>query len=204
MKIVESLIFNPKTKIFSIEDFDEDNIEETKIIPLNDEIINYEEGHFLVKAIQVKQDKSIVECYMDLSLPERINDYAFFIKDQKIIFDYPYKFEGEIICAVPSELFGGYELYYSKINPEIGIKILKDGISKSKNKSVIAEDLAYILRDENRVAEAIKYFQISINENPSTEFIFYEIIQLYEKINDQKMIDYYSLEKEKYLNKINN
>ncbi len=61
---------------------------------------------------------------------ERINDYAYFIQDNRIFKVYSHECEGDIISAVPIAGYGNYELFYSKIYPEIGINILKEGFNK--------------------------------------------------------------------------
>ena len=87
-----------------------------------------------------------------------------------------------IIPSIASECFGDYELYYSKENSQIGIDILKSGLTIATNKNVVAEDLGYILRDEGRIEEAIEAFKISEENGPSSEYTFWELAGLYEQL----------------------
>ena len=87
-----------------------------------------------------------------------------------------------IIPSIASECFGDYELYYSKENSQIGIDILKSGLTIATNKNVVAEDLGYILRDEGRIEEAIEAFKISEENGPSSEYTFWELAGLYEEL----------------------
>ena len=66
--------------------------------------------------------------------------------------------------------------------PDIGIEILKQGLVASPHKTYIAEDLGYILRDEIRFAEAAEMFQIAVDAEPSSYFIYGELAGCYEEI----------------------
>lgn len=56
---------------------------------------------------------------------------------------------------------------------------------KSDLKTVIAEDLGYIYRDENRVEEAIDSFMTSEKTNPTSEYIYQELAQLYGQLDNK-------------------
>ncbi len=89
-----------------------------------------------------------------------------------------------MIPAVAIESFGVYELFYSHIDPEVGLTVLRTGLQAAESKAPIAEDLGYILRDEGRKEEAIEAFSIAIEEGPSCEYIPMERAALYEAIGD--------------------
>jgi tetratricopeptide (TPR) repeat protein len=180
-------IFSDKnsTKIFYITNSNSDNIIDWTIEPTDLELIPNEEGYFIVAAKQVYADKTI-DCFIDMTTIERITDHVFRLVDGKIIgelfYEYSRKHQNSIIPAIASDCFGIYELYYAKENPQVGIDILRNGLTKSLTKNVIAEDLGYILRDENRINEAIEAFLISEQNVPSSEYIYLELSQLYGQI----------------------
>ena len=67
-------------------------------------------------------------------------------------------------------------------NPQIGIDVLKDGLAKATNKNIVAEDLGYILRDENRIEEAIEAFKICEANIPTNASVYYELSELYKEL----------------------
>lgn len=141
-------------------------------------------GFYILGATNVLADHQIRRCYMDISLPERINDYAYFFERDELRYDRTRNFEGEIIPAIAINCFGFYELFYSKTLPEIGIEVLKRGLAASKRKHVIAQDLGYIFRDEGRYREAAEMFQLAVDEEVSSYFVYDELAQAYGKIGD--------------------
>lgn len=184
-------IFNDKhTKIFKVVNSDVDDEIDMEIETTDLELIPYDDdGYYIVRAIEISGEKN-TECFIDMNTPERVTDIAIkkgFLGAIKI----SYMYESEIIPSVASDCFGLYELYYSKSNPELGIQILKDGLSKAINKNIVAEDLGYILRDEGRIQEAIEAFKISEDFGPSTEYTFLELSHLYEKLGDIDKRDHY-------------
>jgi tetratricopeptide (TPR) repeat protein len=180
-------IFSEKSliKIFVITDSNDDNILNWTIKETQLELIPDYEGHFIVAAKQVFEDKT-VDCYIDMTATERITDFVIRLESNKAVgelfYDYSKKNKNSIIPAIASDCFGIYELYYSKENPDAGIDILKEGLTKSLVKSAIAEDLGYILRDENRTDEAIEAFLISVANGPSSIYIYDELAQLYRQL----------------------
>ena len=149
---------------------------------------NVLDGYFIIKAIWIKENGELQDCYLDLTMPERISEEVFLLRDNEIIRQPNYK-TGEVVPAVAIEGFGVYELFYSRINPEIGIQVLREGLKNAGQKVPIAEDLAYILRDEDRHSEAIEAFTIVIENEDSqygmpNEFTFSERARLYEILGD--------------------
>lgn len=193
MELYEILASNPNCKIFPVLDAGEDGFVNCDIEISNDEIVDFKEDieYFIIKAFYIKADGTIQECYMDLDLPERIGEQIIFLNNNEIEIKYSYELDGEIISAVPINYFGNYELFYSKTKPEIGINILKDGLKTHPNNNYIAEDLGYILRDEERLEEAAKAFQISADNEPTSHFIYSELADCYKNIGQSDLGDKY-------------
>jgi len=196
-------IFSDKNsaKIFNITSSDSDKIIDWTIEPTDLKLIPDEEGYFIVAAKQVYADKT-VDCFIDMTTTERITDHVFRLVDGKIIcepfYDYSRNNQNSIIPAIASDCFGIYELYYAKENPQAGIDILRSGLEKSTSKNVIAEDLGYIFRDENRIEEAIDAFLISEQYGPSSQYIYLELSQLYGQLGQlDKQLKYEQRYKEK-------
>jgi uncharacterized protein HemY len=154
-------------------------------------VLSDEDGFFVVKAKNILPDRTICECYIDVSLPERVSDHAYRIRNESLDVGYHHEFEGELVCAVPITSFGAYELFYSRTRPEIGIEILKSGLKSSPHKAAIAEDLGYILRDESRFREAAEAFEIAVQEGPSSYFIYGELANCYDELGNKNLADKY-------------
>ena len=184
-----------KTKVFVVTDQNDENELNWTIEPTNFHLLPEEENYYFVKAKQVSTNKT-TDCFIGIMTPERIAEIIIkrnIIRQTKVESIYDQK--QTIIPAVASECYGNYELFYAKENPQIGIDILKDGLTKSTNKNVVSEDLGYILRDEKRTEEAIEAFKISEEFGPSSEYTFWELSELYREIgNTEKHIEY----KQKY------
>lgn len=160
---------------------DEDELNWT-IEPTDFDLLPKEENIYYVKAYQVSADNTS-DCYICIMTPERIAETV--VKREsngQTIAESIYDQEQTIIPAIASDCLGDYELFYSKENPQIGIDVLKDGLEKAINKNVVAEDLGYILRDEERIEEAIEAFKISERDGPSSEYIYLELSRLYRGI----------------------
>ncbi len=171
MRFYKALKKYTYSKIFSVTNTDDEDCNSWDIEALNEDVLPEGEGFYILKAKNVVSREKIVDCYIDMVMDERINDYAYFIRDGHIIQVYSHECEGDVISAVPIDGYGNYELFYSKTYPELGINILKQGFNDFKS-AYIAEDLAYILRDEGLNKEAIEYFQYSVDNEPSSHFIY--------------------------------
>ncbi|MCG6146561.1 MULTISPECIES: tetratricopeptide repeat protein [Leptospira] len=144
------------------------------------------EGLYLVPGYKIDKNKNIEYVYLSISTPERIIDDVFYKSLLSIKKKYISNFKKvDIIPRLASLCFGSYELYYSKNDPQVGINILTEAMHYS-NSPIIAEDLGYILRDEKRFIEAISAFEKSIINTPSSEFIYYELSELYKENGDLK------------------
>ena len=179
MKLIQAFVDCPETSIFRVIGSEDSDYSNWEVEPLNLDILMEEEGFYIVKAKNILPDGKVQDCYLDISLLERINDLVYFFDGTNLRVDYSFNFNGDIICAVPIDCFGVYELFYSKIDPSVGIDILKVGLTNSNRKSAIAEDLGYIFRDEKQYDEAAKMFQISVDEGPSSYFLYGELAACY-------------------------
>ena len=191
MKLFDAITQFPQISIFGrIEglenDEDGDGIDSWYVEPIDAPVLLESEisDFFVVKAKQVLPNRTSRDCYMDICLPERINDYAYFLHGHEIEFRYTHECDGDVICTVPIDCFGVYELFYSRIAPDLGIDVLRKGLALSQNKQHIAQDLGYILRDERRFAEAAKAFQLAVDVGPSSYFIYGELASCYDEIGD--------------------
>jgi len=139
----------------------------------------------LVRALHLG-NRSARAYYMDLSLPERINDYTYILDGEELqqIPTYRIEPEGAVIPALACEVFGEYTLYYSRPDPAVGIGVLRQGLTHATYKTTIAEDLGYICRDEGLVHDAIEAFSIAIEEGPSTYFTLLERAALRAQVGD--------------------
>jgi len=179
---LKDIFIDKSTKVFVVTNQESENELEWIIEPTSFELIPEEEQIYFVVAKLISPTKTI-ECYIGIVTPERIAD-AIIKQDEfghTIIEDLA-KQDGTVIPLVASECYGDYELYYSKENPQIGIDILKAGLNKAKNINVVAQDLGYVLRDENRIEEAIEAFKISEGFGPTSEYVYLELSRLYKEL----------------------
>ena len=167
------------TNVFIVTEQDDDNELNWTIEATDFELIPEEENYYFVKAFEISENEK-TDCYIGIMTPERIAEIV--IKqgsNGQTKVESIYDQEKTIIPSIASECFGDYELFYSKENPQIGIDILKSGLTIATNKNVVAEDLGYILRDEGRIDEAVEAFKISEENGPSSEYTFWELAELY-------------------------
>jgi len=90
-----------------------------------------------------------------------------------------------VIPAIGIENFGVYKLYYAKENPSAGIEVLKKGMEEARERKFLADDLAYLLRDEKRFEEAIEAFTVVLTEKPEphvTHMLYQERSRMYAAI----------------------
>ena len=170
------------TNVFIVTEQDDDNELNWTIEATDFELIPEEENYYFVKAFEISENEK-TDCYIGIMTPERIAEIV--IKqgsNGQTKVESIYDQVKSIIPSIASECFGDYELYYSKENSQIGIDILKSGLTIATNKNVVAEDLGYILRDEGRIEEAIEAFKISEENGPSSEYTFLELAGLYEQL----------------------
>lgn len=190
MKLREALFQQKDVPIYQFDSDDENflnwNVEPIYASTLAAEHVRdgFLDGFFIIKAILILKGGQLQDCYMDVSMPERINDYVYVLAGGEIIQTYRYQLEGEVVPAVAIEGHGVYELFYSKLKPEVGLNVLREGLRDAKKKGHIAEDMAYIFRDENRHLEAIEAFTTVIAEGMADEYTYWERAALLERIGD--------------------
>jgi tetratricopeptide (TPR) repeat protein len=185
-----------ETKVFLVTDQDDENELNWLVEPTELDLIPEEEGFYFVKAREVSETQ-VVECSIGISTPERIVDFV--VKQlggSTVVVENYYEQTNSVIAAVAAECYGNYELYFAKENPQVGIDVLKEGLTLATNKSTVAKDLGYVLRDAGRVEEAIEAFLSSEEFGPSSYFTFWELSGLYAAAGQKEKEREY---KEKYL-----
>ena len=152
-----------------------------KIVPLNGPNLAKEytlsglaDGHFILESLLVHGDGKIEKAYIDVVLPEREIDSHFILMNTKITKGTGTLLsDSQVIPSVAIEKFGVYEQYYVKGHAEVGLEVLRRGLDVAKLKWPIALDLAYILRDEKRYAEAIDAFNLAIDQGTTIGYFAY-------------------------------
>ncbi len=193
---LKDIFSDHKTKVFVVTDQDDENQLNWILEPTAFALIPDDEGFYFVAAKEVSATE-MVDCFIGISTPERFVDYVVKQSRNGVV-----RIEGDydqIHLAIPSiaaECYGDYELFYAKENPQVGIDILKEGLLLAVNKSTVASDLGYILRDEGRFAEAIEAFLIAEEAEPSSFYTFWELSELYGAIGQPDKQHAY---KEKFL-----
>ena len=192
--LIQAIAKNPTVNAFrrvwrgseNVRDWRFENVRDWQFEPSpGDVVANADrDGFYVIAAMNIISERDVYRCYMDVSLPKRINTYAYFISGDELRYDQARKFEGEIIPAIAIDGLGVYDLFYSRIAPELGIGVLKRGLAASKRKHFIAEDLGYIFRDEGRYREAAAMFQLAADEEVSSYFLYGELAQMYGKIGE--------------------
>ena len=184
MRLIDALTRLPGTPIFAVLDSDSDDPSAWRVVAVEAPVLSEsdESNFFIVQAKHILADGTAEACYIDVCLPERISDYAYTLGSGRVLFDYHRHFEGEIICAVPIDCFGVYDLFYSRTAPDIGIDILRRGLAVAARKTFIAADLGYILRDERRFAEAAEMFELVVAADATPYFIYAELARCYEEL----------------------
>src|SRR4051794_36892515 len=109
---LEAVSASPNAKFFRVVDSSAQDPAEWKLEPLETDLLSDRDsdGVHVMKALNLLPDDSARECYMDMSLPERISDYVFFVENGSLRFGYHHEFPGQIIPAVALDCFGVYEL----------------------------------------------------------------------------------------------
>jgi hypothetical protein len=191
MRLQEAIETHPKVRILRVIDSDADQKSEWDVEIADAPVLSQEEGFFILKAKNILPDGTIRDCYIDVSMPERISDYVYQLQGASLDVRYHHEFEGEVVCAVPISSFGVYELFYSKTKPEVGIEVLQDGLRSSAEKAAIAEDLGYIFRDERRFREAAEAFELAVQQGASSYFIYGELAGCYDETGNKELADKY-------------
>ncbi|MCM5530264.1 M48 family metallopeptidase [Parasegetibacter sp. NRK P23] len=179
---IKDIYSDIKTRIFVVLNQDDDNILDWVIEPTSLELLPEDENTYFVKAFQVSADAT-VDCYLSILTPERVAETVVKMNSNgNLVVENWCEQNQSVIPAVASDCFGNYDLYFAKENPQVGIDVLRDGLAKAQNKNVVAEDLGYLLRDENVILEAIEAFKISELNGPSSAYIYLELSNLYKQL----------------------
>lgn len=184
---LQDVFTDSRTVVFTIIDYEDDNELNWLIKPTKFKLIPEEEGHYIVRALEVTEQET-KNCFIDVQVPERVAEIV--IKQDKrqdTFVESIYDSENSVIASVASEVFGDYELYYADENPEVGLEVLRKGFELAENKNIVAEDLGYLLREEDRIEEAIEAFKTAEKLGPSTEYVYLELSELYADLGDEQL-----------------
>jgi tetratricopeptide (TPR) repeat protein len=185
MKLEKSL-FNVEAASIFRADSSDDNFLNWDLEPIQTPTLRESDGFFLLKGLIIRVQGKQEFCFIDLVMPERISDFVYLLDGKTVRRCYHHELAGaQIVPAIAVEGFGNYELFYSKIDPAVGINVLRAGLASAVNKTALAEDLGYILRDEKQAEEAIAAFSIAIQSGPSSYFMFIERARLFESLGRQ-------------------
>jgi tetratricopeptide (TPR) repeat protein len=183
MRLSDAFQYHPRTRIYEVLDSTSEAYREWDVQPIDTPLLLPKEGYYLIAGKNILPDGTVLDRYIDMNLPERISDLVFFDHGEPLRVCHRHEADGDVISAVPVEKSGNYELFYSKINPELGINILRQGLSHATQRAPLAQDLAYILRDENRLSEAAEMFELVIAEGAASyPFTHKELANCYEAL----------------------
>lgn len=201
MRLGETLFWSDH-QIFEVVDSDfENDFLDWKLVPLAGRTLAKEhtlsgltDGKFVLAATLVLPDGRIESAYISMYLPEREIDHHYLLRGTGIEHGRGTLTQGgQVIPAVAIEKFGAYDQFYIPGHSEVGIRVLRDGLDCAKRKAPIAKDLAYILRDEKRYAEAVEYFTLAIDSSDKVRkgdyFLFSERAKLFAYLNDAAAAD---------------
>jgi len=175
------------TAVFQVIGYEAEDWSNWQLAPLPCATVpDTEDRLYVLKAFNVLGRGRVQDCYVNLSMPERIIDFVWFLREGILTQHCHHEVEGDVIPAVAIEGYGVYDQFYSRRDPEVGMGVLRQGLHVARQRGPIAEDLGYILRDEGRTEEAIAMFSIAVDEGPSSFFIFLERAALYDALDDRK------------------
>jgi tetratricopeptide (TPR) repeat protein len=174
MKLSQALFKEPWQAYQVVTDVDDDgdSFSDWELQPLMgptlapEDVDDVFQGLFIIAAQAVSTSAAPQSCYMDLTLPERIAEHHFLLTDGRITRRrglHPQN--ATVIPAIGIEALGVYKLYFAKQNPSAGINILKSGMEQARDRSYLAYDLAFLLRDEKRYGEAIDALTVFLKEH---------------------------------------
>ena len=188
MKLPEAVRAFPDAAVFEVLQHEDDDCRTWEVRPMPWATVRETEddSYLFIKALHVLERGKVEPCYLDLSLPERISDFVYFDPAGEARWCYTYDAEGDVVPAIAIEGFGNYEDFYSRRDPEVGLTVLRNALPLAQRRAPIAEDLGYILRDEDRYEEAIAAFSVAISEGPSCYFILLERANLYEQVGERE------------------
>ncbi|MBK7009817.1 MAG: hypothetical protein IPH36_14895 [Saprospiraceae bacterium] len=138
-------------EIMEISDSEDKNPLNWSILPIEEEKVIPNDGHFLVISKQILENEERT-CWIEISMPEMISDHVFTIdaKNSKIVVNEYHALADKVVPNKLSNTLTNYEFYYTRVKPIIGIEILIKEIENVLEKGSICEYLGYIFRDEKR------------------------------------------------------
>lgn len=201
MKLSEALFKLPYSAYSTETHAGEDNYLEYELEPLMGPTLasayvpnRIFQGYFIVSAKVVGPSGVVEDCYLDVTLPERISEHHFRLQDGRIIRGSGRRLtSGKIIPAIAIEARGVYTLYFAKENVDAGIEILRNGLSHARDREPVALDLAYVLRDAGRNEESVEAFTAAIRilspNSPTLPYCYHERAMLYDKLGRRDQAD---------------
>ena len=124
-------------------------------------------GLFVVKALIVIAPGKTEPCYLEIVIPEGITESVYTQEEGRIVQkDIPPWSGLKAVPAIAIEAVVSEDVYYSRIDPEVGLEVLRKGLATAKKKWPIAQVMATILRCEKRFREAEEAYSIVIAECP--------------------------------------
>lgn len=146
------------------------------------------EGTFVIKAVCCSEESGVVDCFMDVTLPERIAEHTYFDSGEIVRFRGLVTKVGKVVPGVAIELQGDYTLFKSSACPEVALTILRSGLERALNQYPIVHDLAYLYRDFGKIQESLDSFEQLLRSRPSYLFEV-ERARLYEKSGQPAMAE---------------
>jgi hypothetical protein len=97
------------------------------------------DGKFIIAGKIVSLDGPLLDCYLEIVLPERVCEHYFVRLNGEIVKRRGQRAKNGIaIPAIGIEQLGIYKLFYAKENPEIGIEILQTTLRSARSKTATA------------------------------------------------------------------
>ena len=156
------------------------------------------EGLFIIAGKVVTESGPILDCYLDIVLPERICENCFLQDGDRIERRRGRRVDqGTAVPTIAIEQFGVPQLFLAKENPAFGIEVLRRGLNLAREKRNIAYDLAVLLRDSKRFEEAIEAYSIFLEEDPTANIahsiyqqrsLLYDVIGQHDKAKEDKQL----------------
>ena len=186
MKLANALFVDPEALIFQVhldDDWHDDNCLDWNVEEIKAPILAAEyardavlDGEFILKAQMISASQPHEICYLGITMPEGILNNTYTREGTQIVKERRNRWPGkEAIPLVAIDKYIDYEVYYSKIDPEVGLRVLRNAFSIAKTSWAIAHAMARILTYEKRYQEAVGMLDIVLSESPPnlhyTEYI---------------------------------
>ena len=185
LPFAEAVAANPQTLAFEVLPHETDRPGRWRLRPMNVRVLSDDDsggGFYIVRALEVSPTGKVRPCLMDIAYPERINDYSYFVDGGRVRRIRTHQCAGKVIPAIAFDCFGNYETFYVRSNPDVGLDVLRWGLAVATRKRFIAQDAAYILRDEGQDQAAADLFEVVVAEQAPSYFTFGELASLYKRL----------------------